>query len=437
MAIGFTNANNVQTHTGSYVITPLPNKDIQLGKRTFYSYDITIQGDDNLIPENIQDGIIIAGVTGKALKIEDYAAIDGQIFLNNHLHYPYGFDFRSSIYPNLIQFSKYIIHVDSFEKVHYSLDDGETWIEKNTGINATSGNFKIKIVEGILDTSPNAKRWIGYSVGYSTLMYSDNGLDWIKININDFASNVQSLVFGMIGESKNIPMWCLLSTDGIVYTSIDGIVWSNKKVLLDMGSYYQYNNIVYYDGKFWIGNSTTWTAYQVYITSDGINWTEETGSYNPIGNVIGNPIYMNNESNRMYAIIEKTGTNPRDIKYTDDGRNWISTGFSDYFLYQEGNPNAQITFLKYENDVFYCGGTNLPFLYYGRLKTDNGVDWNVDQTESSCSDIIIINNSQNEKLYFLFAYDSLYINNQINMFSAKKTLTPFDVFNENAIIYQI
>ena len=225
--------------------------------------------------------------------------------------------------------------------------DGEDRVWRIGGYTTVASSTVISSVDGITWTSSSSlpvatyrhssvvfdgKMWIigGFNATASTrkVYYSTNGITWTEAGTNALPVATyqhSSLVYSVGGVSK---MWVIggytTAATRKVYSSTDGITWTEAGTDALPVATYQHSSVVY-GGKMWVigGNSTR----KVYSSTDGITWTEEGTDALPVATYAhASAVYSIGGTDKMLVIGGYTTAVTGKVYSSTTGTTWTTIG---------------------------------------------------------------------------------------------------------------
>lgn len=435
MAVGYTNANNIKiydnkgrTKNGNDVIVP-QYRTQYIPQRTYFKNDLVLIGDDNLKPENIANGKIIAGVMGRALEIPECSPYCGIFYKKDELFYPYGVGLNRAKKNKIFRVGQNLILLDDddINYMYYSSDEGQTWTYKKTH---TGADWRILYAKDIVQSEVNGM--LVARTNSDMLIYSMDGLTWTQCSYS--GDTTRAISYGNTVDGER---WVVLSDnygggydEYKLYYSIDGKNFISANQSLAHTYYEQYDRIVFYEPTktFMIENSYSLSSGYKYTSTNGSSWTT-ISEYKPtfLAYLDDDPIFYNDI---MYGMGRKDSVEGFTIKYSKDSRTWIDTGFATFVRENEGESfefNFLNIFIMSNNEpIIVVGSVNLPYLYFGNIQDNGAVTWQIYTTkEFSCYRLQNLLQSSEGALFIANAYGGLYVNSS----KENSTTNLFNVLN--------
>lgn len=407
MAIGITNADTIKKYDGDYNIIPTTS-EIIIPQRTYFKQDLTLLGDDNLLPTNIANRKTIGGVYGRALEIKDYTSYCGVLYKNDNLLFPYGVTPRSECGSRIFRVGDNLICLKTLDNVLYSTDNGETWTRKTTHSGDSWGDsYTANVVQ-----SEITQTLIGVA-NSDIIIKTTNGLNWTKCNYN--GGQIKDICYGNTGSGER---WVVMTQDYKLYYSSDGTNFVDTNTTLITSYNENYNKIIFYanNKSFIIENSYSLSSGYRYTSTDGSTWSVQQG-FKPtfLSYLDYEPIYYNSV---MYGMGEENNIDGYSIKYSLDSSTWVDTGFSTFVRENEGRKcwfDFLNKFTFSNNDtILLVGSSSLPYMYYGKIQSDGKVVWSI--SDYKLSGISMQNLSENQDVtnYLMIGYGGIYYNTTNN-----------------------
>lgn len=414
MATGITNADTIKKYGGDYNIIPTTS-EIIIPQRTYFKQDLTLLGDDNLLPQNIKNNIVIAGVMGRAQEVKDFTPECGVFYDGNGERWlqPYGLSPRDET-NKVFRISNRLVCPLTLDTILYSEDNGRTWNSQSTHSGASWNNYyKIKVVE-----TENPSLLVGVA-NSDIIIKSENGLDWTKCNYT--GGQIKDISCGTISGGN---CWIVLTHDYKVYYSFDGTSFT-LATILDSTNSKSYNNIIYFNKAFIIENSYFATSCR-YTSTDGITWNASypSVSYDEkfLPYIVGDPVYIGVSKEIICGLGYVSTLSGYTVKTSTDTINWTDTGLSTIIEENEGY-DATLEFLSSfdMNDgstILVAGSSKLPFMYYSTVTDTAGSlsSWNIVKRVNELNGIFLQNlsNTNSTSNYLLIGYGGIYYNDNVD-----------------------
>jgi hypothetical protein len=176
-------------------------------------------------------------------------------------------------------------------------------------------------------------RWVGVGRGTNTIVYSNDGINWIGLGNSIFyiANDVKwnGSMWVAVGDYSypNNPYLIAYSYDGIKWTGIE-----NDATSLD-GIQYEYMKGIEWNGKMWVAVGSGGTNNIAY-SYDGLKWKGVTGT--TIFSSVGNKVAWNG---KMWVAVG-AGYGLNSIAYSYDGITWYPVPNSSSIFSSNGNNIA-------------------------------------------------------------------------------------------------
>lgn len=407
MATGISNADTVKKYGGSYNITPTTSSII-IPQRTYFNSNLTILGDDNLLPENIRNDCIIGGVYGRALEIQDCTPYCGALYKNDNLLFPYGVTPRDECGSKIFKVGDNLICPKTLDTVLYSIDNGETWAKKNTHNDDSWGDYySIDVVQSGL-----TEILIGVA-NSDIVIRSIDGLNWIKCNYS--GGQIKDICYGNTDSGER---WVIMTHDYKLYYSSDGLTFVDSGTTLVTSYHEDYNKVFFYipNKTFIIENNYSLSSGYRYTSNNGSTWNMQQGFKSTFLSYLEyEPVYYNSI---MYGMGQENSLEGFTVKYSTDSSTWVDTGLSTFVKKNEGR-NASFSFLNMfvfsDNEaILLVGSTSLPYMYYGTIQTDGKIIWNISNYELSGISLQNLSGTQSESNYLMIGYGGIYYNTTNN-----------------------
>lgn len=408
MANGWTNASPIRKYVGDYNFTPTSSTQT-IKEGAFFDQDLTLLGDSNLLPQNIRNGETIGGVLGRALEITDVTPESGVFYKNDNLYFPFGLiaDTRYYNLSHIFKIGNNLISLMSYDNLICSTDGGATWTTRRTHDGTSYGDSNITMM---VEQNDNSTIIVAASYYGTTLIYSTNGLSWDKCNYS--GGQIKDICSG-----KNFYglTWIVLDVDSKVYYSKDGV---NFTYAYSLDSDIFYSRIVFFSGVFYIQNGDLLGNGTRYVSNDGVNWGSSIVVTNKFaGNLIGDPVYYGESSDRIYALGNTRSTiEGCTVKTTTDMKIWTDTGLSAFIKANEGYaaPVKWINSFALSNGstVLVVGSDELPYMYYGTINNDASVTWSIANPVNEFNGVFLQNISTDlsKSQYLMIGYGGVYYN---------------------------
>lgn len=241
------------------------------------------------------------------------------------------------------------------------------------------------------------KLWIIGGQGNASLneqiINSTDGVNWNVVTSNpDFPlrTSHSSVVF----DNK---MWVLGGLDGQtfnpindVWSSSDGINWIEETSSANPFPTRQEHTSVVYDNKIWViggrEGSVFSTKNDVWFSTDGINWVEATAAANFSPRRNHTSLVFDN---KIWVIGGRSGSiRFNDVWFSSDGINWVEATSNAQF-----STRSRHTSIVYDNRIWLFGGLGAVFLNDIWSSVD-GINWELGASNSNMSGVV--SHSSNE-----------------------------------------
>jgi len=237
--------------------------------------------------------------------------------------------------------------------------DGINWQNSMTGLPAVG--------TGVKSIAWGNSRWLVIT-NDGNIYSSLNGINWTSTNFLETYGSATSIAYGnnifIIGRSNSTQLY--VTSDGITYTTP-----TNLTSILT-GQYSGVNTLAY-NGKIWLGGTYYTSNYPIVYSNDGITWYGSTSSQTIIGSVPYGPSVTDfcwNGSIWLCGSYSQNG-----IAYSSDGINWQPAGNSNVYIY---NVCSSVT---YNGIYFIANGFNAqpfqPNTDYHTIYSIDGLSWSI------------------------------------------------------------
>jgi len=279
----------------------------------------------------------------------------------------------------------------SYTTVAYS-SDGITWNASSSGTALLSTAYCVTYASDL---------WLA---GGNCLAYSNDGMSWT------ISSITSGNIYGIIYAGNK---W-IVSVNGTLFSSIDGINWSLFYNTMNIYNLYYVNNVIYgilngsnyalyysidgltwtstglsyintisYNGKQWLaGSSNAVATYPIYYSNDGINWIGSASSKNVFQGMYVGPsgpfivIYQIAWNGNIWvAATMSTAV----VGYSFDGITWTSANCEQYNNEFTGVAWNGTRFVTVSRKNIVGGATNTTNVLY----SSNGISWTVSTSGSA------------------------------------------------------
>lgn len=222
--------------------------------------------------------------------------------------------------------------------MHYSLDNGKTWVKSSTFINSAVSS--VTYGNGVFVA-------VSYSSPSASVLRSLDGITWTAYAPS--SNGWTGVTFG-----NNLFVAVANSGTNRVMTSPDGITWTLRNASLASSW-----KAVTWGNNLFVAVSTSGTGNRVMTSPDGITWTTRTSAADSIWNSIA-------FGNGTFVAVANSGTGNR-VMYSTNGTTWTGTA---------GNSKS-FTSITFGNGFFYKVVSGLGFgIEPGYLSTStDGITW--------------------------------------------------------------
>ncbi len=272
---------------------------------------------------------------------------------------------RAGVTPVVFNNKLWIIGGYGYNDV-WSSSDGVTWTE-------VTANAPFPAGSGVVPVVYNNKLWIIDSVSGNTVWSSSDGVTWTEVDSNTPWTHTAYSPYDMAGYdtdyflSYNGEMWVMDSSSGDLWSSTDGVTWTEVTASLPG----VVGDAIVFNSKLWIMNYNN--GNNIWSSSDGVTWTKassnvpyETEGYATAFN--GDIVVMGSTESDKY----------NDVWISPDGVTWTKeTTIGPW------PSRADASVLSYGNKLWIMGGDG-----YGTLSTStscytdvwsssDGTNWNL------------------------------------------------------------
>lgn len=205
-----------------------------------------------------------------------------------------------------------------------------------------------------------------------------------------------------------------------VWSSDDGINWTQQSINGTHFSARDYHQVVVFQNKLWVIGGTTINGYKndVWSSTDGVNWTEElTHSASPGANQFSrrydHKVVVFNNKLWLFGGRDGSGVVKNDVWSSSNGQSWSQVSINGtYFSAREGQQ-VVVANIDGSNKLWVIGGYRSSAYLNDVWSSDDGVNWTEELANNyrgnqfsirSGHQVVVANIDGSNKLWLIAGY---------------------------------